>query len=317
LALLPFVGGMALDAVGMRVLLGLLGRSVPLTRILPIRIATEALHVTAPAGFLVADSATAKLLELHFAVPLGEGAMLAVARKWLVMRAHAVYLAVGAVCGAAALGAASHRYLGGGWLPWAIGACALVPLTLSVVVGQGLRGGGLALRVQQALVALPWPALRKLTVRWRDGAAAADARLAAIGRARASTWIAALAFLGCWLFESLDTAVIVRLVGGPPSFVFALACEVGISMLRSIGNVAPAGLGVQDAGYATLLPAMGMSPDAAAAFVLVKRAKELVWIGTGYVLLAALRRPEPTRAGQVGATRLVRDPVVRLLPRDA
>jgi lysylphosphatidylglycerol synthase-like protein len=315
LALLPFVGGMALDAAGMRVLLGLMGRSVPWTRILPIRIATEALHVTAPAGFLVADSATAKLLDLHFTVPLREGAMLAVARKWLVMRAHAVYLALGALCGAAALGAASHRYLGGGWLPWAIGACALVPLTLSIVVGQGIRGGAMATRVQQALFALPWPALQKQMAHWREGAVAVDARLACMGRARASTSIAALAFLGCWLFESLDTAVILRLVGGPPSFAFALASEVGISMLRSMGNVAPAGLGVQDAGYATLLPAIGMSPDAAAAFVLVKRAKELVWIGIGYALLAALRRPESVKDAQAGVTRLVRDPVARWLPR--
>jgi hypothetical protein len=315
LTLLPFVGGMAVDAAGMRVLLGLMGRRVPLTRILPIRIATEALHVTAPAGFLVADSATAKLLDVHFGVPLGEGAMLAVARKWLVMRAHAAYLCLGALCGAAALGAASQHYLGGRWLPWVIGASALVPLSLSVAVGQGLRGGGMALRLQQLLIALPWPALRKHTARWRDGAVAADERLASVGKAHASTWIAALMFLGCWLFESLDTAVVIRLVGGPPSFAFALASEVGISMLRSMGNVAPAGLGVQDAGYATLLPAMGMSPDAAAAFVLVKRAKELVWIGIGYALLAALRRPELARA-PAAIARVVHDPVGRLLARD-
>jgi glycosyltransferase 2 family protein len=315
LILVPFLGSMVLDAAGMRVLLGLLGRSVPLARLVPIRVATEALHVTAPAGFLVADSATAKLLEIHFGVPLSDGAMLAVARKWLVMRAHAVYIAVGTACGASVLAAASLRHLGGSWLPWAIGASALVPLVLSVALGLGLRGGGWVHRLQHALLSIPWPALRKHIARWRDGAVAADARLACIGRARAATWVAAAAFLGCWLFESLDTALVIRLVGGPPSLAFALAAEVGISMLRSMGNVAPAGLGVQDAGYATLLPAMGMSPDVAAAFVLVKRAKELAWIGFGYTLLAVLRRPESTRA----ATGLValRDHIVRFLPRNA
>jgi hypothetical protein len=295
LTLLPFVGGMALDALGMRGLLGVMGNRVPVARLLPIRIATEALHVTVPAGFLVADSANAKLLHAHFGVPLTDGAMLAVARKWLVMRAHAVYLTLGAVCGASALAAASQRYLGGGWLPWAVGGCAIVPLSLSVALGQGLRGGAMALRFQQAVFAI-------------------------LGRAGPSTWIAALAFLGAWLFESVDTAVVIRLVGGPPSFAFALASEVGISMLRSLGNVAPAGLGVQDAGYATLLPAMGMSPDVAAAFLLVKRAKELVWIGVGYALLAVLRR-EPShapRAAQAAIARVpLRERVVGLLAGDA
>jgi glycosyltransferase 2 family protein len=321
LTLLPFVGGMALDALGMRGLLGVMGKRIALARLLPIRIATEALHVTAPAGFLVADSANAKLLDSHFGVPLSDGAMLAVARKWLVMRAHAVYLTLGAACGASTLAAASQRYLGGGWLPWAVGGCAIVPLALSVALGQGLRGGGMALRLQRALLAVPWPVLRKHTMRWHEGAVAVDARLACIGRAVPSTWIAALAFLGAWLFESLDTAVVIKLVGGPPTFAFALASEVGISVLRSLGNVAPAGLGVQDAGYATLLPAMGMSPDVAAAFILVKRAKELVWIGVGYGLLAVLRRPKSShvpRAAQAAIARApLREPVVGLLPRDA
>jgi hypothetical protein len=315
LTLLPFIGGMAMDAVGMRGIFGIMGRNVPLTRLLPIRIATEALHVTAPAGFLVADSATAKLLEVQCGVPLGEGAILAVARKWLVMRAHAAYLVLGAVTGGAVLAAASRLYLGGPWLPWAIGASALAPLGLSVALGQGLSGRGLTLRLQQMLLRLPWPAVRDPVTRWRQSAIAVDSRLAHLGRARSATWVAAAAFLGCWLFESIDTAVIIRLVGGPPSFAFALAFEVGISMLRSMGNVAPAGLGVQDAGYATLLPAMGVSPEVAAAFVLVKRAKELVWIALGAILLAALRR---RAAGPATGLPARRAPLlVRWLARDA
>jgi hypothetical protein len=318
IALVPFLGGMVLDALGMRVILRLLGRTVPLTRLLPIRVATEALHVTAPAGFLVADSATAKLLDLHFRIPLREGAMLAVARKWLVMRAHAIYIGLGAACGAAALGAVSQRHLGGAWLPWAIGASALVPLMASVALGLGLKGGAVFAHLQTIAEKAPWPALRNPTKRWRDGAVAVDARLASVAQARSATWVATAAFLGAWLFEALDTAVVVRLVGGPPSFAFALAAEVGISMLRSLGNVAPAGLGVQDAGYATLLPAMGMPLDAAAAFVLVKRGKELVWIVFGYALLAALRRAEmlPATRGLRGLEAL-RDQLVRVLPRGA
>jgi glycosyltransferase 2 family protein len=202
-----------------------------------------------------------------------------------------------------------------GLVPWAIGASALVPLALSIVLGLGLRGGDVFTRLLRIVSELPWPALRKRTMRWRDGVVAVDARLAAVARAGWATWVAAAAFLGAWFFEALDTAVVVRLVGGPPSLAFAFASEVGISMVRSMGNIAPAGLGVQDAGYATLLPAMGMTPDVAAAFVLVKRGKELVWIALGYALLAVVRRAESPRAS--GGLVALRDQLVRLLPRGA
>jgi hypothetical protein len=60
---------------------------------------------------------------------------------------------------------------------------------------------------------------------------------------------------------------------------------------------------------------VGLSPEATAAFVLVKRAKELVWIAAGYALLALVRQPQtgallrPSRA--LALARL------RWLPRSA
>jgi hypothetical protein len=223
-------------------------------------------------------------------VPLGEGAVLAVARKWLVTRAHAAYILLGAALGASLLTVASRRYLGGGWLAWAIASSALAPLAVSLGLGVGFRGQRALVRIQSLIVRLPWAAVRARAQRWRAGATAGDVSLARVGAARDATWSAAGLFLGCWLFEAVDTALILRLLGVSLDFGFALGAEVAISMLRSIGNLVPAGLGVQDAGYATLLPVMGVAPDAAAAFVLVKRGKELVWIGVGFLLLAALRR---------------------------
>ncbi len=295
LALAPFLGAMVFDSMGMHVLLRALGRDVPLAGLVPIRVATEALHLTVPAGFLVADAATATLLDVRCQVPVSDGALLAVARKWLVMRAHAAYIVLGTCCGAGLLAHISEQHLGGRWLPWVVGASALIPLALSFGLGAGFRGRPVVTRLQAVFSRLPWQAVRERTLRWRDSAVSVDQRLARIGHAHSSVWIASAAFFGCWFLESLDTLVILRLLGGPPDLGFAMAAEVGVSLLRSAGNVAPAGLGVQDAGYATLFPAMGMSPESAAAFVLVKRAKELVWVAAGYALLGSLRYRESSQ----------------------
>lgn len=290
LALVPFLGATALDATGMRLLLLSLGRARPLARLWPIRIASEAVHLTAPAGFVVAESATASLLDVHCGVPLAEGAVLAVARKWLVMRAHAGYIVLGAASGASVLTAVSGRFLGGNWLPWAVCGSALVPLSLSMGLGAAFCGRPALAPLQAALGRISWPALERRARSWRTGAVAVDAHLARIGAARPLTWPAATAFLASWLFEAAETALILRLVGGPLDFRLAIAAEVSISLVRAVGNVAPAGLGVQEASYVLLLPAMGVPPSTAAAFALLKRAKELAWIAIGYSLLATLRR---------------------------
>lgn len=293
LAVLPFMGGMALDAAGMFVLLRTLGRAVPFAKVFPIRVATEALHMTAPAGFVVADTAAAALLDVHCGVPLGEGAVLVVARKWLVTRAHAVYIVLGAAAGTASLAAASGRLLGSRWTGVAVAlALALGPLGLSMGLGAGFAQRSALTRVQAAAEKLPWRAVRQRVVRFRAHASAGDGLLSRVGAARAATRLASLAFLGCWLAEAVETAMILWLIGGSFDLRLALAVEIGVSIIRSLGNVAPAGLGIQEAGYATLLTATGVNVDAAAAFVLLKRCKELVWIATGYALLASMRRPD-------------------------
>jgi len=70
-----------------------------------------------------------------------------------------------------------------------------------------------------------------------------------------------------------------------------LAFEPVVSFARSAAFFIPAGLGVQDAGYMAFLQHAGI-PDAvnrAAAFVLLKRFKEIIWIAVGWILLLATR----------------------------
>jgi uncharacterized membrane protein YbhN (UPF0104 family) len=87
----------------------------------------------------------------------------------------------------------------------------------------------------------------------------------------------------------VETYLILRVRGADIGFVEAASIEVLLTFVRHVVFVVPAGLGVQDLGYVTGLAALGV-PSAAslgAAFVLVKRSKELLWVVIGYVLLAA------------------------------
>ena len=93
-----------------------------------------------------------------------------------------------------------------------------------------------------------------------------------------------------WLCEASETFLLLRLFGFDVAWSDAIAIESVMSVLKALAFFVPAGLGVQDAGYAAFISSMsGMSGTGAlplaAAFALVKRARELCYMGLGYVLL--------------------------------
>ena len=244
------------------------------------------------------------LLEKRCSVPVRDGVVAAIARKWLVMRAHAAYIAVGAVAGFAAL-ATLARALHAAALPWVVLASAAVPLALSAAVGAGLLGRSTFARLHALLARVPSQRLTRWLDSRRHEALATDGQVSRLRSAPATTWTATLAFLGCWCFEALESALLLRLVGAHVSLVSVVAFEGGLSMVRSVAILAPSGLGVLDLGYATVLHALGAEPCAVAAFVLLRRAKEAVWVAAGYTVLAALRgRPRASAKSTIRTTPL-------------
>lgn len=299
-ALLPFAVGMALDALGVVALLRALGYTTSLAQMLPVRLASEALHITLPAGFVAADAATAVLLEKRCGVPVRDGVVASIARKWLVMRSHAFYILAGVVAGFGALVLLANA-LRFPVLPWVVLASALVPLGLSMALGAGLLGRSTFARLHRALARIPSKRLR----RWLDAreheAVATDGQVRKLRAAQGATAAATLAFLGTWCFEALESALLLRLVGAHVDVLSVFAAEAGLSMVRSIVVVAPSGLGVVDLGYATAMQVLGVEPGACAAFVLLRRAKEAAWVAAGYGILTALRRGPARRPIETAA----------------
>ena len=90
--LVPFAVGMSMDSLGTMVILRAMGRRTTFAQMLPVRIASEALHFSIPGGFVASDTATALLLSSRSDVKIPDGVVALIARKWLVMRAHAIHV---------------------------------------------------------------------------------------------------------------------------------------------------------------------------------------------------------------------------------
>lgn len=286
IALVPFAFGLTADAWGMVVLLRALGHRVTLAQMLPVRLASEALHISMPAGFVAAETATAAMLHTRHGVPIRDGIVATLARKWLVMRAHAIYIVGGGLAGSGALLVLSRGLLGGTALPWMVIGSALVPLSLSAGVAAGLLGRSTFTRLYEVLGRLPSSRLRAWLERTRHDALATDAQATRLRAERGATWHATLSFLATWCFESLESALLLHLVGVNIDLGAVFAIEAGLSLVRSAAVIAPSGLGVVDLGYATVLPMLGADAGGTPAFVLLKRAKEAAWVLIGYASLA-------------------------------
>jgi uncharacterized membrane protein YbhN (UPF0104 family) len=288
-ALLPYAAVIAFDTLGWRLLTpARAGRGVGFRDLYAARLAGEAVAQTVPWAGLAGETASAWLLGRSTGAPVPRSLGGLVVRRLLMASGHGIVLAASAL---AALAEPS--------LPWPLAAtiAATALLLLLVAVGGSklvLRGAPFG-RLQGALDRRPWPDLG----RWprRRGLRLSDADRET-ARLLAGSWSTRTAagglFVLVFVAEAAETWLLLRLLGAPVTPAQALVVEPVVSLVRAVAVFAPAGLGVQDLGYLSLLQLLGI-PNAAAfgaAFVLLKRLKELLWTSAGWsLLLASEARP--------------------------
>jgi uncharacterized membrane protein YbhN (UPF0104 family) len=83
------------------------------------------------------------------------------------------------------------------------------------------------------------------------------------------------------------------LIGGHLSFLSAIAIEALLAGLRSATVFIPSAIGVQEAGYAALMPLFGLGPEIGLAVSLLRRARDVV---IGVPVLLAWQAMEGRRA---------------------
>ena len=78
-----------------------------------------------------------------------------------------------------------------------------------------------------------------------------------------------------WIASALGTWLAVYLIGGKLDVMGAIVVESILCALRSAAVIVPGALGVQEAGYAMLMPLFGLTPEMGLAVSLLKRAREI------------------------------------------
>lgn len=282
---LPQGVGIALHAQAWRGILHLLGHALPWRTLTEVHLTTEAARLTVPGGAAVAEAMAG--LALHRQrVPLPDVVASLATKRLLVVSTHALYAALALAGAWGALGEASRALLGDGRLPAVMalmaGALAALATTLAVTLRRDTMR-----RIHHVAQRLPSERLRRWLGRRTTATAHLDDRLA-LPLAGGLTPLVGptAALLAQWMMEALESWLLLQLLGVSIGLPEVMAMEMAASAVRSAVVVVPAGLGIQDAGYLWLLGGFGVAAPIAGSFVVLERAKELVWIAVGGALLA-------------------------------
>jgi len=286
LVFVPQALSIGLDAAALGFLLRRLGYAAGFVRVFRARVGIEFMAVALPAGAVVADGTLPVLLSRWAGVSSPDGVASVTARKLMIWRAHAACLLLGGIGAAAGLGNALTRKASTVGLLFAAGLFVAALSALLALLAGSARP---ASRVRGLLMRIPIARVRDAVAEAEHHFHATDARLAKATRMRAVR--VHLIYVTAWLARVCEPFVILRLAGAPLSFVDVLAAEALVGVARSAMVVIPAGLGVQELGWAMFLRAAG-APDPAAltaALALLRRVREAFWAAAGYVLL--MKRP--------------------------
>jgi uncharacterized protein (TIRG00374 family) len=290
--LVPYSLAAMIDAETWRRLLSTKHRHVSFSRIFRIRTATEALVITVPMGSILSDPFKALMLKRQFGFPLSTTAASIVYRKTMLGFSQGlIAFAVG--CMALLVPSLFRSGEMGEGIEWTLFLIASgVVVTYSLFLGF-LCNQAFVDRFHGWLTRLPFRRLSRWFEKREPEFAEFNRHLHSFRDLRSIIRFTGMYCL-LWVAENVETLLILALLGANLTIPQALFMEVTCVLMRASIPMVPGGIGIQDTGYVSMLIASGNSGELAAAFVLLKRCRELLWATLGYVLLLIARRKDPS-----------------------
>jgi len=291
--LIPSLIMYVIEAYGWKVTLGDTAKHVPFWRLLAIRTAGEFVNMTTPTAYVGGEPLKAYLLKKHH-VPIVEGLASVVIAKTTMTIAEVLFILVGLALAF--------------WLLGANGSSGHTMAAASVSVGLLLFGTTVFVFVQRkGLFTWLLEMLRKIGLRIGFLESRED-QLRSLDRTilkfythnRPAFYASTGLFLLGWLAEALEVFVMISYLGGPVMALSAISIG-GLSVFIKGGTFfIPGSLGAQDGGNLLLLKAFGYSDVTGITFALLRRFRELIWIGVGLLCLAMIGvgSVKPTQDGR-------------------
>jgi glycosyltransferase 2 family protein len=268
----------AIEAYGWKLVLGPSAQAIPFWRLLTIRTAGEVVNMTTPTAYMGGEPLKAYLLQ-KYNVPMAEGAASVVIAKTTLTIAEVLYILTGIALGFWILDVGSSA---GQTITAALVSVGLLVCSIA----------GFVFAQQRGLFASLLSMVKKLGLRIR-ALETREEHLRSIDRTILSFYShhqkafyasTGVCFWG-WMAESLEVFAIIYFLGGSVGLWSAISIGALAAFIKGGTFFIPGSLGAQDAGNVLLLKAFGYSDVTGVTFALLRRFRELVWIGIGLLCL--------------------------------
>jgi len=275
---LPYGLIMAVDTLGWRYAFA--DKSAPYWRMLLARIAGEALNLVTTLGSVGGEAV--KVWLLRSAVSYEASVPSVIIAKTTSTIAQTLLLVVGLVV-AKAFVPVKGDVISAMFALLAVETLLVGGFLVTQLAGLVRRAGGL----------LAWAGL----IEDSSYAERLDESLRGFYRHRWHRFLLSVAFHFCgWLLGALEVAAMLFVLDIPAGVATATVIEAVGSGVRFATFLVPGSLGVLEGANTGLFVALGLGASAGLAFSLVRRARQLVWIGIGLLVLMAASLQAKTAA---------------------
>ena len=280
LVCLPYGLIMAVDTLGWRY--SFASKPPPYLRMLAARTAGEALNIVTALGSVGGEAV--KVWLLRPAVPYEKSVPSIVIAKTTSTIAQTLFLLLGLILVVTVV-PVDRRVV----------SAMLVLLAVETLLVGGFLATQLTGLVRRVGRLLAWSGL----IAKSSQAERLDANLRLFYRDHWRRFILSIAcHLSGWILGVLEVAVMLFVLDISAGVGMAAVIETLGSGVRFAAFLVPGGLGVLEGAYTGIFAVLGFGAGAGLAFSLVRRARQIVWIGVGLLVLVAAR-VQATSAGAV------------------
>ncbi len=245
---------------------------LPLGRLFLARLAGEAVNYVTPTASIGGEPVKAYLLSKRHGVPLADGVASVVVAKTTITLSMLLFVMTGLWV------AWATQRTDGVWWTWAWAALAVLGVFLSAF---------LLVQFVEPFRRGTWVISRLFPAQWGQAGSRMRDWDEAISRfyreaPAAVFWSLGFHFLG-WVAGVIEVYMILRFLGIPVNLATAWTIEALWVLFRSSAFMIPASLGASEALALGICAGLGIGAVSGLALGLIRRARELAWMGWGLV----------------------------------
>ncbi len=283
LIIIPYFFIIFIDTVGWLLCFGKNKSQLTIGRLFSIRLATETLQTSLPGGAFYAEIVRPYLLENLFGLEYVESVSANLITKVNIFTAQVIFSFIGISIFLITLDgdSASPTFLSNPQF-------YIVPILLITLIIYMIYRRNLLLKSLEVLKKIKLKRFQFLLNRIYNPIKEIDYTVSIFAsKYKARLLLTIIVFLHTWLFMSVETLIILKILGIEATIFQAIFIESLISFVRMAFFFIPGAIGPQDVSIVALFSSIGIAEPVTSsiAFILLKRIKEAIWILAGYVFL--------------------------------